>query len=122
MENLKMKRKKRTKNFDLPEPGFEPQILADTLTLFQQWGAGYTNRPLKIFRPSYGPAGRMHQVPSTRLEGRSTRTCRNQCGKGSKISYGIFTFIPTLTPEYFLKFLPSQNHGRKFSFLVMYSI
>ena len=29
MENLKMKRKKRTKKFDLPERGFEPQIFSN---------------------------------------------------------------------------------------------
>ena len=29
MENLKMKRKKDKKNFDLPERGFEPQIFSN---------------------------------------------------------------------------------------------
>ena len=29
MENLKMKRKKDKKKFDLPEPGFEPQIFSN---------------------------------------------------------------------------------------------
>ena len=29
MENLKMKRKKGQKNFDLPERGFEPQIFSN---------------------------------------------------------------------------------------------
>ena len=62
MENLEMKRKKEQKDFDLPEPGFEPQIFsyfpAHDLSFHVKWGkeVGYQQEKqylwvIRLFTP-----------------------------------------------------------------------